>query len=64
MLLPQTEIETREGGAVPLAGERRPAMAGDSKGGASPLFATARTARSAECPRPDGRGVLPPSPFP
>jgi len=36
-----TRIETREGGAVPLAGERRPAMAGDSKGLTAPApFAT------------------------
>jgi hypothetical protein len=33
MLRPQTSIGTREGGAVPLAGERRRAVAGDSKGG-------------------------------
>jgi hypothetical protein len=46
ILRPQTRIERREGGAVPLAGERRPAMAGDSKGLAAPApFATARTAK-------------------
>jgi hypothetical protein len=52
MLRPQTSIETREGGAVPLAGERRPAMAGDSKGrGLAPL-----------CDRQDGsESGMPPS---
>ena len=33
MLPTQIGIEIREGGAVPRAGERRPAVAGDSKGG-------------------------------
>jgi len=45
---------------VPHAGERHPAMAGDYKGGASPPFATSRTDRKAECPRPHGRSGQPP----